>query len=174
MPERRCLDDPRHAPSFFGARKSVARQFVRVEDFVYLGLGVLLTVCAGALLISGGVDLVRSLAAGRLPGDITDILDRILLVLLVVEILYTVQVSFREHTLLPEPFLVVGLIAAIRRVLVLTAEFKDILEKGQVEFRNAKVELGHLTLLDVALVVSLVLLRGRPPKEGSPAAIRGG
>ena len=30
-----------------------------------------------------------------------------LLVLLVVELLYTVQVSFREHKLLPEPFLLV-------------------------------------------------------------------
>jgi hypothetical protein len=45
------------------------------------------------------------------------------LILLVIELLYTVQVSFREHGLIPEPFLLVGLIAAIRRVLVLTAEF---------------------------------------------------
>ena len=46
---------------------------------------------------------------------------------MIVEILYTVQVSFREHALIPEPFLIVGLIAGIRRVLVLTAEFGDLL-----------------------------------------------
>ena len=33
------------------------------------------------------------------------------------------QVSFRLHAVTPEPFLLVGLIAAIRRVLILTAEF---------------------------------------------------
>jgi uncharacterized membrane protein (DUF373 family) len=41
-----------------------------------------------------------------------------LLILLIVELLYTVQVSFREHAVMPEPFLLVGLIAAIRRVLL--------------------------------------------------------
>lgn len=42
----------------------------------------------------------------------------------------TVQVSFRDHALVPGPFLIVGLIAAIRRLLVLTAEFARFLEKG--------------------------------------------
>ncbi|HEV8617419.1 MAG TPA: hypothetical protein VGU22_18150 [Methylomirabilota bacterium] len=53
-------------------------------------------------------------------------------------------VSFREHALVPEPCLVVGLIVATRRVLVVTAEF------------------GDLTGLIVALVASLVLLRRSP------------
>jgi uncharacterized membrane protein (DUF373 family) len=50
-----------------------------------------------------------------------DLLDRMLLILMIVELLYTVQVSFREHTLVPEPFLIVGLIAVTRRILVVTA-----------------------------------------------------
>jgi hypothetical protein len=88
---------------------------------------------------------------------------------MIVEILYTVQVSFREHALVPEPFLIVGLIAAIRRVLVLTAEFADILERGAEAFRNAMIELGILTVMIVALVVSLMLLRQR---QTQPAADR--
>jgi flagellar biosynthesis protein FliQ len=71
------------------------------------------------------------------------------------EILYTVQVSFREHALIPEPFLVVGLIAGIRRTLVLTAEFSELLDQGDEAFRNAMLELGLLTALIVGLVVSL-------------------
>lgn len=89
------------------------------------------------------------------------LLDRLLLILINVEVLYTVQVSLREHSLAPEPFLVVALIAAVRRVLVLTAEFSKLLELGDVAFRNAMIELGLLTVLIVALVVSLALLRRR-------------
>jgi uncharacterized membrane protein (DUF373 family) len=59
------------------------------------------------------------------------LLDRILLILLIVELLYTVQVSFREHALVPEPFLLVGLISAIRRVLVVTAEFGEWRQKTE-------------------------------------------
>ncbi|HEY7113999.1 MAG TPA: phosphate-starvation-inducible PsiE family protein [Thermoanaerobaculia bacterium] len=155
-----------------GVRDGIAKQFTRVEDVVYVGLGLLLAGCALTLLVAGAIDFVSSLVEGRLPGSIIEILDRILLILLVVEILYTVQVSFREHALVPEPFLIVGLIAATRRILVLTAEFKDLLEKGAEAFRNGMIELGLLGLLTLALVVSLVLLRKRPSPGGSAAAVR--
>ena len=87
--------------------------------------------------------------------------ERILLILLVVELLYTVQVSFREHSLIPEPFLLVGIIAAIRRVLVLTAEFAHVQEEPETVFKHFITELVVLTVLLVALVFSLVLLRKR-------------
>ena len=93
--------------------------------------------------------------------NIVPLLDRILLILLVVELLYTVQVSFREHTVIPEPFLLVGLIAAIRRVLILTAEFAQVHEQTDLLFRRFVIELVVLTVLIIALVVSLVLLRKR-------------
>ena len=153
-------------------RDLIARQFTRVEDVVYVGLGILLAGCAVTLLVAGAIDFVSSLAAGTLAGRIIGMLDRILLVLLVVEILYTVQVSFREHALVPEPFLIVGLIAATRRVLVLTAEIKEMLEKGDESFRNGMIELGILGALILALVASLVLLRRRPDAARAGAAHR--
>jgi len=146
-----------------GARTWIARQFTRVEDVVYVSLGVLLAGCAAVLLVAAGADFVTNLLAGTLPGHVIDILDRILLVLMVVEILYTVQVSFRGQTLVPEPFLIIGLIAGIRRVLILTAEFKDLLQKGDTAFRNAMIELGLLAFLIIALVISIVLLRRIAP-----------
>jgi uncharacterized membrane protein (DUF373 family) len=146
-----------------GARTWIARQFTRVEDVVYVSLGVLLAGCAAALLVAASAEFVTDLLAGTLPGHVIDILDRILLVLMVVEILYTVQVSFRGQTLVPEPFLIIGLIAGIRRVLILTAEFKDLLQKGDTAFRNAMIELGLLAFLIIALVISIVFLRRIAP-----------
>ena len=155
-----------------GMRNLVARQFTRVEDVVYVGLGILLAGCALGLLVTGGIEFFTSLFAGTLGDRVVQILDRILLVLLVVEILYTVQVSFREHALLPEPFLIVGLIAGTRRVLVLTAEFKELLQQGEAAFRNGMIELGLLSVLILALVIALVLLRRHPAGERPAAAMR--
>jgi uncharacterized membrane protein (DUF373 family) len=137
------------------ARVWVARAFTAVEDIVYIGLGLLLTGSALTLLVTGVIDYVQNVAAGK-PHNI-ELLDRILLILLIVELLYTVQVSFREHALVPEPFLLVGLISAIRRVLVLTAEFGEF--RTEVGAQQFVIELAVLTVLIVALVVSLVLLR---------------
>ena len=62
---------------------------------------------------------------------------------------------------MPEPFLVVGLIAATRRILVVTAQFSRLVEKQDAgEFRNSMLEIGLLTLMVLVLVISLRLLRG--------------
>jgi len=143
------------------ARERIAQTFTRVEDAVYVGLGALLAASATALLVGGALEFGRSVMAGDLGTTIIALLDRVLLILMIVEILYTVQVSFREHVLAPEPFLIVGLIAAIRRVLILTAEFSRLMEQGEQVFRNAMIELGLLTLMILALVGSLLMLRRR-------------
>lgn len=147
------------------ARAFVTRGFTYVEDIVYVGLGVLLAGAAVVLLADGAAMFWRTLVAGGLPAHVIDLLDRILLILMIAEILYTVQVSLREHALIPEPFLVVALIAGVRRVLVLTAEFADLLERGEQAFTSAMIELGLLTAMILILVVSLMLLRRRssPP-----------
>ena len=106
-----------------GTRHLLSRAFTWAEDIVYIGLGALLAASALVLLGHAAVTFVREITHAALPGAIVSLLDRLLLVLMIVELLYTVQVSFREHALVPEPFLIVGPIAATRRVLVLTAEF---------------------------------------------------
>jgi uncharacterized membrane protein (DUF373 family) len=144
------------------ARTVIARGFSLVEDVVYIGIGTLLALSAAMLLVNGAIGLWRSAMDGApLPGVI-NLLDRTLLVLMLVELLYTVQVSFREHALLPEPFLIVGLIAATRRILVVTAEF-SVVDKtgggGEGRFRQGMLEIALLTLMTVALVASLLMLR---------------
>jgi uncharacterized membrane protein (DUF373 family) len=151
------------------ARDWIARSFTHVEDVLYVALGVLLAAGALVLLVDTTLTFVTNLFAGTLPARIIGVLDRVLLVLMFAEIMYTVQVSFREHSLVPEPFLVVGLIAAIRRVLVITAEFAEVKDSGSEALNAMMIELALLTVLSLALVVSLVLLRRRP---AMPAAER--
>ena len=142
-------------------REWVARAFTYVEDGVYLGVGSLLAVSAIALLINSGIALVRSVLEGVHAARVIGILDQTLLVFMIVEILYTVQVSFREHVLVPEPFVLVALIAAVRRILVITAEFGSLMDQGEGAFRYAMIELGLLTVMAGVLVACLVGLRKR-------------
>ena len=143
-------------------RLRIAQGFTRVEDVLYVGLGLVLAGSAAALLVNVAAAFGRSVFGGAGVHSIVELLDSILLILMIVELLYTVQVSFAEHTLVPEPFLIVGLIAVTRRILVVTAEFATLLEKGNDSaFRNAMLELALLTIMVVALVVSLRVLRKR-------------
>jgi len=139
-------------------RTVVGQGLALVEDFVYAGLGVLLSVVAFALLFAAVKNFATALVARSLSGQIVDLLGQLLLILLIIELLYTVQVSFREHSLLVEPFLVVALIAVIRRILVLTAELPKLPEAGAV-FTHALLELALLTLMVLVLVVALTMLQ---------------
>jgi uncharacterized membrane protein (DUF373 family) len=147
-------------------RHKVSLVFSYFEDLVYLGLGLLLAYSAAAMLFTAFKVLVHNAMDGAPVPAIIDLLDRSLLVLMIVELLYTVKVSFREHALVPEPFLVVGLIAATRRILVVTAEFGQMMDKPEAAFHKAMIEVAVLTLMVLALVASLRLLRAH---EKEPA-----
>ena len=112
------------------ARERIAQAFTQVEDVLYVGIAVLLAAGAVGLLLNAAVTFARGIGAGTIGGSIVGMLDQLLLILMMIEILYTVQVSFREHVLVPEPFVLVAMIAAVRRILVLTAEFGKLMEQG--------------------------------------------
>ncbi len=154
------MDTP-DPPTTDRARQLIARVFRLFEDIVFVGLGLLLAGCAVYLLIAAGGQFGKHLFEQTLTTRaVVEMIERLLLILLVMEILYTVQVSFREHSLVPEPFLLIGLIAAVRRVLVITAELAESprLDSDEI-FRHLMIELGVLTGLIVALVASVVMLR---------------
>ena len=158
--KRRVEDDA--SASAEDTRGWIARGFSLVEDVMYIGLGVLLAGSAVALLVDGGIQFARLLAAGEpLQPRVIELLDRLLLILMIVEVMYTVQVSFREHSLVPGPFLIVGLVAVTRRILVITAEFAELMERGDAAFRNAMIELGLLTFMVLVLVASIQVLARR-------------
>lgn len=96
-----------------------------VQDAVTAAVGLVLIALACVLLIAGIADSLDGhwgpiSAAGPL------LLDRVLLVLILVEIVYTVVLSLREHRLVAQPFIIVGLIAVIRRILFVLTPGSDI------------------------------------------------
>ena len=145
-------------------RKWFAVAFTAAEDIIYIGLGLLLAASGLAFLVTEIVQVSQYIFAGKLSGHIVPLLDRLLLIVIIVEVLFTVKVSFREHVLQPQPFIIVGLIAVTRRILVLTAELSTLIKEGEQVFRGAMIELALLTVLIVALVFSLRLLRHQDQK----------
>ena len=89
------------------------------QDLVTVAVGVVLIVLAAVLAVSGVVDFVRDVQKVSVAAAAVNLLDRVLLVLILVEIVHTVVLSLRAHRLAAQPFIVVGLVAVIRRILFL-------------------------------------------------------
>jgi hypothetical protein len=147
-----------------GPRRWITALLGQAEDLVYIGLATLLAASAFALLIAEASAFWRTVVDGSIAESIVPLLDQLLLVIIVVELLFTVKVSFREHVLEPQPFLIVAVIAVSRRIIVLTAELSKLLTEDERIFQHALFELGILTILALTLVVSLRLLRPQDHK----------
>jgi uncharacterized membrane protein (DUF373 family) len=114
------------------------------QDAVTIAVGVVLIALAVILVVAALVDFVTS---GHPMADrASALLDQVLLVLILVEIVYTVVLSLRAHRLAAQPFIVVGLVAVIRRILVLLSS------AGTVN----TAELGLLIAMVVAFVAGLI------------------
>jgi phosphate starvation-inducible membrane PsiE len=139
--------------------------FLQIETFAYILLGILLAAAVVLGVVGAAILLFGSVHANGQSDALVVAIDRLLFVLMVVEILHTVRVSFRSGTLVCEPFLIVGLIASIRRVLVITLESSRANEPGrwsadsQALLHATMLELLVLALLILVMVISIYLLR---------------
>jgi uncharacterized membrane protein (DUF373 family) len=143
----------------------------KAEVAIYSVLAVLLSITALATIASAGKQLWDSVSHWTIatPPETLRVLDQLLVVLMLVEILHTVRISIHSHFLVTEPFLVVGLIASIRRILVITLEAATLTkagkwsEEGASLFRASMTELALLGLIVLILVFSITLLRRYAP-----------
>ena len=80
----------------------------------------------------------------------------------------TVGIVVREREIVAEPFLLIGLIAVVRRILLVTAEAEQTI--GTQKFLNLVLELGVLTALVIALSGAFYFTRSSraSPQYGKP------
>jgi hypothetical protein len=139
--------------------------FLKIEIVVYVALGILLSVTALLALGSAVLLLWDGVRDWSGTSAIFLVVDRLMFVLMLIEILHTVRGSVRSGAMTPEPFLIIGLIASIRNVLVITLKSSGVTTDGHVSvesdmlFRSTIVELGVLGALILIFVVSIYLLR---------------
>jgi uncharacterized membrane protein (DUF373 family) len=86
------------------------------------------------------------------------VLDGLLLIFIFVELLYAVRTSLRSHEIVAEPFLIVGILACIKEIVVMSVEAAKLVPKGP-EFAHAIVQVGVLGGLVLILTVSIFVLR---------------
>jgi uncharacterized membrane protein (DUF373 family) len=143
-----------------------------VETVLYAALGVILSLAALFALFTACLALWHGLSTEASAKTVVDVIDRLLVVLVLVEILHTVRISIRSHTLVTEPFLIVGLIATIRRMLVITLDAANLTDPanwandGQAKLRASMLELALLGGTVIVLVISIHILRkSKSPEE---------
>jgi len=142
---------------------------VQAEHGLYVALALLLCATSVLVIVGAAVTLWTGLGDWTETNTVFLVIDRLLVVLMLVEILHTVLVSVRSGALSCEPFLIVGLIASIRRILVITLQTSQTTKQGGLSndadrvFHTSMIELGVLAMLILVMVASIYLLRRVDP-----------
>ncbi len=136
---------------------AVARLGARVlhlsEDVLYLLVALVLVAGAAVVLVDAAHGLATELEDGT-EQAIEHALDSLLVVFILVELLGAVRETVRKRQLVAEPFLLIGMIASIKEIVVLSA-FAT--EGADVE--DTMLQIGVLGAVVVGLSVALLLLR---------------
>jgi uncharacterized membrane protein (DUF373 family) len=130
-----------------------------LEDAVYWSIAVVLVIGSIALVVAqfNRMLQLRNTAASTV---MVQILDGLLLIFIFVELLYAVRSCLRSHEIVAEPFLIVGMLAGIKEIVVLSVEAAALLDKGPA-FSPAVVEIGVLGGVVLVLALAAFVLRER-------------
>ena len=91
------------------------------------------------------------------PNGMTQGVNDILFIVIILEILRTVISRFTDGVYQLDKFLIIGVIAAVRHILTVGASLTLTAEKSDEAFRRALYELGLNALVVIALVFAIFL-----------------
>jgi hypothetical protein len=120
-------------------------------------VAALLVTAAVFTLVGTVVDVIEGSVSRQIGDAGLFILDRVLLLFIMAELLYTLRLIDAGGRILVEPFLFIGVIAVVRRILVVVAER----EGGAVakDLSDYLIEVGTFAGVAFALILSIFLLR---------------
>jgi hypothetical protein len=162
MPSTPIPDSRAPRPKVAASVNKLARGF----EVVLYAIAVVGLAATAVLVVIGGVEAVIRAATSKattLEGGVV-LLDHILLVLIIAELAYTIR-SVQYHEIAVEPFLFIGLIATIRRVLIVTAQLEQ--PQSDEALNRLLLQLGVLGLLVLAIAAAIFMIRfsARQPRR---------
>ena len=145
-----------------------------IETALYIVIGAVLVGAAGLLLGEAAYNLATELDDGVVPAA-REALDTLLLTFIFVELFAAVRVTVRQQQLVAEPFFLVGIIAAIKEIVLLVGA-EDLTSDDWEAFRDGMIEVGVLAGVILVLTICTLLARRRlrEPAEEQESEVGGG
>lgn len=143
-----------------------ARLLGIAEDVIYVGIAVLLTGTGLVLLYDSATQLVGLVGDGSVNATV-EVLDSLLLLFIVVELQFAVRTTLTKRQLVAEPFLLVGILASIKEIVLLSVKAAEEVGNGD-QFTHRLQAVGVLGVLVLLLGATAWLMRvkEREPAEG--------
>ncbi|HVC40047.1 MAG TPA: phosphate-starvation-inducible PsiE family protein [Candidatus Dormibacteraeota bacterium] len=135
-------------------------------DAVQYGVALVLLLIAVVVLIRTTASFVT--AQSSYPQSLISAIDGVLIVIIVVDVLRTVLTHFEGSGFPLRPFLIIGIISAVRDILSVSARLALQGPVTNSGFARLAIELGISSGVALALALALVLTRERSGDRPEP------
>jgi uncharacterized membrane protein (DUF373 family) len=127
------------------------------EDLLHYVVAVLLLVIAVMVFYNTVSALIKP--GTTFSNRIIDGVDGVLFVIIIMELMSTVVAHFTHAGFQLKPFLIIGIISAVRHILTIGARLTLSAELSADQFQRSQIELGVETGVVLGLTIGLLLVR---------------
>ena len=153
--------------SYFLNVKFLRQLLIGVDDLIHFAVAMVLAICGGLILIRTIPNLLHPDIKTLLH-----VLNDVLLVLIVMELMWPIIRFLKREPFTLNPFLYIGIISCIRRILLIEAEHSIVSQaadyKAELEtLWPVLTEMGANVFIILILVVALRILAGCQEKASA-------
>lgn len=151
----------------------------RAERGIYWAVGALLIIVAIIFLVHIIMKATPLYLKGEFGTATIALFGEALLTLIIAQVVYTTVAFLKVGVLQVEPILVVGIIASVRRILVLTVVLSGTAGNtgSGLSFRENMVEISLLSFIVLILAIAIYLVRKsksfRSPEKSAGVNVEG-
>ena len=151
--------------SYFLNVKFLRQLLIGVDDLIHFAVAMVLAICGGLILIRTIPNLLHPDIKTLLH-----VLNDVLLVLIVMELMWPIVRFLKRESFSLNPFLYIGIISCIRRILLIEAEHSIVSQaadyKAELEtLWPVLAEMGTNVFIILILAVALRILAGCQEKD---------
>ena len=132
-----------------------------LDDVIQIALALLLFLAAASILVVASYQFVVQFSR-NFSQAVLGLIHEILMIMIALELMYTVITYLKEHSIPLEPFFVVGILSSLRKILMVGAQMTLFETGGTIDtgrFHIYLMELGIHTAIVFVLVISLFIIQ---------------
>ena len=147
------------------ATKRIFAWMERLDRWGYITVGFSLLIVSMLLFLQSWIEFLTSARSGSFLFNSLTLVNNLLLVVILLELFRTIVRFLETDTLRVEPYLAVGIIACIRRMLTASAELGDLRQVPENFFDKYLKDMILNAGLVMVLIVSIYIVRTRPVRS---------
>ena len=141
-------------------REKILKILENGDDYIQMGISVVLLASSAIILIYSSYHFIDEMKVNMINA-VFHLLQKLFLIMIILELMNTVLTYLKEHTIPLEPFIVIGIISALRKLLMAGAHI-SIMEGESINellFKQYLYEIGFNTFVVLILVIALYLVK---------------